>query len=96
MWGEHRRWEREDVLCVGGFKGEHNKIHLSAWKNSGKTLKKERSVKKNQLRRLLQGKRRGQVAEATVRAGDELCCGFERPPQQLHEGISVHRICALL
>lgn len=46
MWGEHRRWEREDVLCVGGFKGEHNKIHLSAWKNSGKALKKERSVKK--------------------------------------------------
>lgn len=62
-----------------------------------KRVKREVCEKKeDQLRKLLQGKGRGQVAEVRVRAGDEPCCGFERPPQQLHEGISVHRICAVL
>lgn len=62
---------------------QHGKIVANVKK--GTTVKK-----KNQLRKLLQGKGRGQVAEGRVRAGDELSCGFERPPQQLREGISVH------
>lgn len=61
-----------------------------------KREKRDICKKKNQLRKLLQGKGRGQVAEGRVRAGDELSCGFEIPPQQLREGISAHRICALL